>query len=240
MKSNNYITGALTFIMFLSVVGMVFAQTNISSPSSDLSVTPKKTVEDQEIQSLKDKTATLVAELRKKNTKVVSGFVQSKKDKIIQIMTPNETVMDVKFDPELITFYQIAGNVKKEVKEDAVKKDVYLFVTGVVSEKTIEANAIYLDEAYVVGSGQVVEVNKEDFSIKVATAQKENYTFDIESFTRQQIMNIKTFELEKIGFSKIKEGDAVHFVFKRTGSERDFSRFPAQKILIVPQEYFIK
>jgi hypothetical protein len=46
--------------------------------------------------------------------------------------------------------------------------------------------------------------------------------------------------MEKSGFSKIKEGDTVHFVVKKTGEEKELNRYSAQKILVIPQEFFIK
>ena len=45
--------------------------------------------------------------------------------------------------------------------------------------------------------------------------------------------------MERIGFSKIKEGDSVHFVFKISGDEKN-NEYSADKILVIPQEYFIK
>ncbi|MDO9027431.1 MAG: hypothetical protein Q7U68_01010, partial [Candidatus Roizmanbacteria bacterium] len=64
--------------------------------------------------------------------------------------------------------------------------------------------------------------------------------------TKQFIVNIKTLEIERVGFSKIKEGDTVHFVVKKTGNplrqlaDGGNNNYSAIKILIIPQEYFIK
>ncbi|EKE14431.1 MAG: hypothetical protein ACD_12C00509G0001 [uncultured bacterium] len=53
------------------------------------------------------------------------------------------------------------------------------------------------------------------------------------------MINIKTLLKETIGFSKLKEGDTVHFVVKKTGTEKN-NEYSAYKILVIPQEYFIK
>ena len=37
----------------------------------------------------------------------------------------------------------------------------------------------------------------------------------------------------------IKEGDTIHFVVKKTGTEKN-NTYTAVKILIIPQEYFMK
>ena len=163
----------------------------------------------------------------------------------LKIKTWKDEDIEVKIDPDLTKFYQVSGGQKKEVKSDAVKKGTYIIVTGLIKDKTIEANFIYLDELFVVGSGKVTEVNSQDFFIGVVTIDKENYKLDVETFTKQQMLNIKTLSVETVGFSKIKEGDTIHFVVKKTESnsadaEKELNRFAAQKILIIPQEYFQK
>jgi hypothetical protein len=92
---------------------------------------------------------------------------------------------------------------------------------------------------YAVLSGKITDINKDDFSIKVSTTDKDTYTLDIENSTNQTLMDIKTLELDKIGFSKLKEGDTIHFVIKKTGTEKE-KRFTAIKLVIIPQEYFQK
>ena len=57
--------------------------------------------------------------------------------------------------------------------------------------------------------------------------------------TTQQLMDIKTLELSKVGFSKYKEGDTIHFVFKKIAGAKE-NRYTALKVVIIPQEYFQK
>lgn len=220
----------ITIVLFLILTHNVFGQT----------ILPTKTDEAKEIQSLKEKIATKVAELREKNNKAVSGTVTEISGKKIKIKTTDEESFEIKFDSELTKFYQITTGQKKEIKFQDLKKGSYVIVTGVINDKIVEANAVYIDELFIVGSGKISEVNKEDFYIKVVTSEKENYTLDIETFSKQLIMNIKTLEIEKVGFSKIKEGDTIHFVVKKSGLEKEINRYAAQKVLILPQEYFIK
>ena len=227
-----------TLLIFNHYFLMAEAQTLIPSPTlSDQSALQ----EDKEIQSLKEKIATKVAELREKNSKAISGIVQESLSTqgIIKIKTGKGEDFEVKIDPDLTKFYQILGNQKKEVKAASVKKDSYILVTGIIKEKIIDANVIYLDEMFIIGLGKVIEANKEDFFIRVITSDKENYTLDVETFTKQQLLNIKLLTIENVGFSKIKEGDSIQFVVKKI-TPNEVNRFPAQKILIIPQEYFIK
>lgn len=234
------------FLASAAVIGplfTVYAQTEVSTDSSTV-VSPTKSQEDLEIQTLKEKIATKVAELRGKNNKAVSGTVQElitpEKMTKLKIKTWRDEDFGVKIDPDLTKFYQIAGVQKKEIKSNTIKKNSYIIVTGVIKEKEVEANFVYLDELFFVASGKVTEVNRPEFFIRVVTADKENYTLDVETFTKQQMLNIKTLSPESVSFSKIKEGDTIHFVLKKTSQPIESNRFAAQKILIIPQEYFIK
>ncbi len=223
----------------ISVLGLssVYAQAVTISPTATTTVSAS---EEKDIQSLKDKIATKVAEMRQENNKAVSGFVESMANETIKIKTASDDEYGVKIDSQLTKFYQIVGNQKNEVNESQIKKGMYIIATGLLNDKTVDANFIYIDQLFEVGSGQVTEVNKTDFYIKVVTLDKDNLTLDIETFTKEQMLNIKTLELEKVGFSKIKEGDNVHFVYNKTGNEKEPNRFSAQKITVIPQEYFSK
>jgi len=88
--------------------------------------------------------------------------------------------------------------------------------------------------------GRVTEIDSVNYTLKLMTPEKENYNLDIESSTKQSILNIKTLDVEKSGFSKIKEGDMIHFVVKKTAYEQKDNSYSAIKILTIPQEFFIK
>lgn len=231
----NYIVIVLSLVPIFSV----YAQTNTATSSQSIA-TPTKSQQDQDIESLKEKIATKVAELRQKNNKAVSGTIRENSETKLILQTSDEVEYQIILDPDLTKFYQITGARKKEVKLKDFKKGSYITATGVINDKTIEANSVYLDTAFLVGSGKVIETNKEDFYFRLITTNKENYTLDFETTTKLQIVNIKSLELEKVGFSKIKEGDTIHFVVGKTGEEKEVNRYSAQKILVIPQEYFIK
>ncbi|KKQ02219.1 MAG: hypothetical protein US11_C0001G0178 [Candidatus Roizmanbacteria bacterium GW2011_GWA2_36_23] len=225
----------ISILLFLFLtVGTIFAQSETSTNSPTLVFS-----EEKDIQTLKDKIATKVAELRQKNNKAVSGIVTEISAKTFKLKSENDIEYQVKLDDVLTKYYQIQGTSTKEIKQEDIKKSSYIVVSGVVNDKEIDANAIFNDEWYVLKSGNITEVDKVNFSIKVISNDKDTYTLDIEATTKQQILNIKTLEIEKTGFSKIKEGDTVHFVIKKTGEEKN-NVFTAEKILILPQEYFIK
>lgn len=223
----------LTGIVILS--SNIFAQTITPVATDSSLITPDK----KNIEKLKEKIATKVAELREKNNKAISGFVIDTGDQGIKIKDEKETEYEIKSDEILTKYYQISGTQLKEIKLSEIKKGFFVIATGVVNDNVINANIVYVDEMFLVKSGKITEVNKENYSLKVVTADKDVYILDIETTTKQQMINIKTLEFERTGFSKIKEGDTVHFVVKKTGEEKN-NTYKAVKILIIPQEYFVK
>jgi len=225
-----------TFLVFVAIP-LVRAQ-NPADPTETPPVS-SDSAEKKDIEVLKEKVANKVSEIRKKNNKAISGFVLSNKESFIKIKTDDKTEYEIKLDDSLTKYFRIDGGKKKEIKADDIEKDSYIIVTGVLTDKTVTANSIFVDEKYLTLAGRISEVDKEDYSLKIITAAKDEYSVDIENSTKQYILDIKTEQIGPSGFSKIKEGDTIHFVIKKTADDKE-SRFSATKILIIPQEYFLK
>lgn len=201
---------------------------------------------DKDIQQLKDKIANKVSQIRKQNNKAISGFVLKVDGNSMKLSNSDE-VNQVKFDDTLTKVFKVLGTTKKEIKTGDIEKNDYAIVSGVVADNIITANVVLIDENFLVDSGKITEINKEAYNIKVLTSDKNTYSLDIETGTKQYMINIKTLVREMIGFSKLKEGDTVHFVVKKTGSplrqladDEKNNNYSALKIMIIPQEYFIK
>ncbi len=235
MKKETMLAIAVFIFLLRIFQGDVFGVATSSALTGSDSA---KIKEDKNIIDLKNKLANIT---RKKDQKAIAGFVSVKGENLYVVNEGTGEEFLINIDDSLTNFYQIVGVSKKEVKKSEIKKDMYIIVTGPVVEKTINANQIYIDEAFIVQTGKITGINKEDYSLTILTLEKEEYTLDIEASTKQNMINIKTLEIEQTGFSKIKEGDSVHFSAKKTKTEKGFSnRMAAQKILIIPQEYFIK
>lgn len=230
----------LIIILFGYLVAYLSGNVMAQSPSVTASSSPTVVV-DKDIQQLKEKIANKVSEIRKQNNKAISGFVVNIDGNKMQIKNDEEE-NQVKFDDTLTKYFKINGVQKKEIKSKDVKKNDYAIVSGVVADNVINANVVLIDENFLTDSGKVIEINKESFNIKVLTNDKNIYSLDFESDTKQSMLNIKSLDLEKAGFSKIKEGDTLHFVVKKTGNlpAGGNNNYSAIKVLIIPQEYFIK
>lgn len=230
---------AATVIPTVSAVTTTPKVTEKVTPSVAKSASASPTIVKSDVKELREKVAAKVSELKEKNHKPFAGTISKIADNTLTITTAAGSNMEVKIDTTLTSMYQISGSTTRELKKETLKENDYIIVTGPVLDKTITANLIYRDETFIVGSGKIIEVNADDLYIKVIAQDKTTYTIDIERTTQQSLLNIKTLAPEKISFSKLKEGDLVHFVGKKP-SEKDVTRLPGVKILIVPQEYFNK
>lgn len=226
-------------LALISFIPTVYAQTKTATVSPTIS-TKTNSTEEKDIQNLKDKIATKVAELSKNSKKAVAGTIYETGGDYVNIKTEDNKDYKVKVDSDLTKNFSITGGSKKELKISDLEKDDYIIISGITLDKTINANNIYKDDRYLVKSGKITEINKTDYYLKVMTTDKDEYTLDIESNTKQQMMDIKSLEILKVGFSKIKEGDTIHFVVKKDTSQTQKNRFSVSKFLIIPQEYFIK
>lgn len=212
-----------------------------ATSSSILSPTKAQDSMDREVDKIKEKVAEKVSEMKKNNEKAVSGVVESIKVKTIKIKSINEnTESEILIDDTLTKLYKVQGATLKNIQQDDIVKGDYLFAIGPEINGVINANGIYLDQRFDIMLGKITEVNSGDFTIKILTTDKKNVILDFQNRTVSEMLDIKTLELSKIGFSKLKEGDSVQVVVKSNGLNLKQTRFDAEKILIIPNEYFLQ
>ncbi|MBI2641129.1 hypothetical protein HYW87_00855 [Candidatus Roizmanbacteria bacterium] len=121
----------MTLIIILALILLlpftVLAQT--ASPSATvLEPSPTASEEQKEIDTLKEKIATKVEELRKGNDRAIGGSIKTKDatKKILKIVDDKEEEFEIKIDVDLTKLYQISGTVSKEITFDSLKKDLYV------------------------------------------------------------------------------------------------------------------
>ena len=194
---------------------------------------------EKEVDKLKDKIAEQVEELNV-NNKAIAGMIQDIVGDSIFIINNDGQRVEASVDETLTSYYEVSGTQLKELKAEDFEIDEYVFVTGPEIGETITANAVYKDTPYRVFSGKIVEVNEDDFTVRIAAIDKSTYVLDVETGTDVLLMDIDTLETTKIGFSKLKEGDAVHAVIELDPAAPEKTQYPAEKLLIIPNEYFIQ
>lgn len=225
-----FILAIISVSLIIKRSDFLFAQEKIASVSAS---------DKKQIVELKEKVASKVAQLQKENTQGISGYITEIKNDSYFIQNQKGDIYQIITDPIITKYYQIIDNQRKEIDKEDLSKDQYVIIDGIINGNQIEANAIYVDEYFLINLGQVVEINKNEYWIKVITLEKESFILDIETYTKKFLLNIKNLELETIGFSKIKEGDNVHLVIKKKGI-KPLERASALRLIIIPQEYFHK
>lgn len=210
-----------------------------------IEATPSGSIDDKNVKLLREKIATKVEEMRKKDQRAYAGKIRKIEDTSITIATiENNEEKDylIKIDETLTNVFRIVGTVSREIKKSDLKNNDYVIVTGQQLNEGIEADTIHIDEEFLVRTGSIIEVSKESFFLKVVTSDKEEFTLDIQNSTKQFMYNMKSKENERTGFSKLKEGDTIHFVVSKTnpGDSTEKNRFDAVRILVIPQEFIVR
>ncbi len=220
---------ALIFICFNNLV--------LAEKTSSIS----GSISEKQVKDLKTKIATKVAELTKKESKVVAGFLD-KKDGNTYIIKNIDDDKDYKIevDKELTSFKKVSGTKIIEIKEDDIKSGDYLIVDGVNLGSEINANNIYLDTHYSVMSGSIVGVDISNKQLEIETSDKEKIKVDVSSSTKSYILDIDTLDEKRTSLSKVKAGDLINFVYETSLTNKNKDNIYLYRYLVIPQEFFEK
>ncbi len=197
----------LSFMILTAVVGAnpVYAAT-IATPTA----TPK---ESADLEALKDRLATKVAELRDIVRRAINGTVKSVSVSSATIETKTKDVKIELADDIIVT--QLISGKRTTLSVDDISKDDPITVFGSYDSTLdlLKAKAIFIESTKVYEhlSGTVSEVDREGFTIVVQTSEGRSITVDIEKATKTNTWN-QADGIAKGGFSKILVGDTVHLV----------------------------
>ncbi|MFA9289156.1 MAG: hypothetical protein ACEQSA_04730 [Weeksellaceae bacterium] len=233
---NKQIYILIIFMMLLSITPVVDAQTRVPTPRT---ASPSASVIDEEVDKLKERVAEKVAELKGSTQQAVSGMITKISDKTLTIAKDKKT-NTVSLDETLTKYYSIQGTAAREIKKADLAANDYVFVIGPQIDNTVTANQVYRDQRYLTLTGKITQVNADDYTVTIVTLEKNQYTLDLQTRSQQLILNIETLETEKVGFSKFKEGDSVHVIVKKDNANDAQTRYDVEKILIIPNEYFLQ
>jgi len=233
------LTITITFLIILSLVYSVVAQTEEATSSAEASPSAKVEV-DETVKEFKERVAKL-AEAGRSEQQAQSGRVTLIKDNTLTVLTNDNETYKIVVEKDMTMIYSLVNGVKKEKEFGDIVKGDYIIVNGPIMDKTINANSVYIDDQYKLQSGKVTEINKEDYYLNILNSDKENDLVDIETYTKIFLINIKTLESERIGFTKLKVGDTIHIVYKQDNTtDKSEKRYSATRILVIPQEYFLQ
>ncbi len=205
---NKFLTSSLfTLIITTGLIGSnpVYAAT-VATPTA----TPKET---QDLEALKDRLATKVAELRDIVRRAMNGTVKSVSVSSATIETKTKDVKIELADDIAVT--QLINGKRTTLTVDDISKDDQITVFGSYDATLdlLKAKAIFIESTKVYEhlSGTVTEVDREGFTIVVQTSEGRSITVDIEKATKTTTWS-QADGIAKGGFSKILVGDTVHIV----------------------------
>jgi len=184
----------------------------------------------KQIELLKEKIATKVAEIREKDKYALFGTIK-KLDTSNLLLTAKDGEHKISFSEDTI-FYDLTGTERKESKLDKFTEGNTVSVFGYYNEdkSVLSAKYVYLEPQNLNLIGQIVDIDKENFTITVKTKNGTPQVVDVESTTKLSSYG-KDKKLVKLGFTKMAIQDPVH-VFARSLT-KDTDKLSGTKIYVL-------
>lgn len=213
----------LTLLTLLTFLTLLPAGQVGAAPES----TPTANV--KQIEDLKDRLATKVAELRQSQRRAIAGTVKTVSVSTATIQTKEKDIkVELADDMKIIQY--LKGKRTNLTIDDVSKGDrVVVFGQYDATLDLMKAKVIVIENAATQRiSGTVTAISKDEYTVTLAAADQKTYVIDIETVTK---INLWTDEkgLTKGGFSKMSVGDTIHVV--GTAVPKKENRLSAIRIL---------
>ncbi len=192
------IVSHIALIIFLLTIGFqISAQTPTVSDKA------------KQIDDLKERLATKVAELKQSQRQAIYGTIKSVSVSTFTVETATKD-LKIELTDDIKIFQKIKG-IRTELKIENLAKEDIVAVFGEYDAtlELLKAKVVFIQAAHPVRiAGIITEVNKTDYTITIQTTDAKTYTIDFETTTKTSVWNGK--ELAKGGFSKLLVGNTIH------------------------------
>lgn len=200
---------ALCLLVFLATG--VHAQAATTTPAADETDTPEPTItKSQQLDDLKERLATKVAQLRQTQRKAIFGTVKTVS---VSTVTVETKTSDVKIElTDDIKIIQMLKGERTELTQDDLDKGDVVTVFGDydASLDLLRAKVIFIQGTFPKHvSGIVKEVDQKGAVLTLNTPDNQTLLIDVEK-TTSSVMWTDPKGLEKSGFSKIEVGHVLH------------------------------
>lgn len=198
----------IALIIFLLSIG-VQIKAATTTPTDTVSPTPTVTDKSKQIDDLKDRLATKVAELNQSQRLAIYGTIKSVSISSFTVETPSKD-LKIELTDDIKIFQKIKGTRTALATDDLAKGDIVtVFGQYDATLELLQAKVVVIQSTDPIRvAGIITEVNKTEYTITITTADAKTYTIDFETTTKTSVWNGK--ELEKGGFSKLVVGDTIH------------------------------
>lgn len=204
---------AAAFLLFVTfgaaeTPGAVLAVSPTPTAAATPSATPAGTAQ---LDALKERLATKVAELRSVVKRAMNGVVKTVS---VASATVETDTKDIKIElGDNVKVAQMIRGKRTELTTDDLAKDDPITVFGTYDETLdlLKAQYIFIENKTPLQhvSGSVTASDEKAFTVSVKTREGRVLTIDIEKDTKTSVWT-KADGIAKAGFSKIAEGDTVH------------------------------
>ncbi len=193
----------IALIIFLLSIGIQIKAVATETP------TPTASDKAKQIDDLKERLATKVAELKQSQRLAIYGTIKSVSVSTFTVETATKD-LKIELTDDIKIFQKIKG-IRTELKIENFEKGDIVTVFGEYDQtlELLKVKVVFIQSAYPTQvAGKITEVNKTDYTITIDSADTKTYTIDFETITKTSVWNGK--ELEKGGFSKLIVGDTIH------------------------------
>lgn len=165
----------------------------------------------KQIEILKEKIATKVAEIRDKEKGGMTGIVKKVDSKTITLegRRGEQTV----YYSDDTGVYSLVAAEKSVTSVSKIKEGDMIAALGFYNDDKSQLNAkyIYIQNKIIHLSGKIADIDREKYTVTVKS--KDAHTLvDIETYTRTFDLNLEKKSLIKSGFSKFKIGNIIHII----------------------------
>lgn len=206
----------------LFIIALAFASVSqVFAATAGISATPSPTTPQtnatgaaniKQIEDLKDRIATTVAQLSQTQKKAISGTIKTVSVSTITIGTDTS---DIKIElTDSIKVFQTTSGKRETLTTDDLSKGDWVVVFGdydatldLLKAKVIVIQAPLPDRI----AGTITDVDKKNFTLTVQTTDNQSYLVDIEKNTSILAYDA-TKGIGKGGFSKVQIGETAHVI----------------------------
>lgn len=227
------------------------SRAHAASPTPSLSPSPKPTEKppaspsggttlplDEQINQLKDRIASRVAELKLVERRGIVGTVTDVSDTQIRLSDTHTNIRFVDVD-ELTKFS--SPSTKESFGISDITKGAKVEVLGLYNKQSrrILARFVTVTSTPAVLRGAVVSVDSNAFVVRIITDEKEEIAVDVETMTKTSSYT-KEGGLVRSGFSKIREGSHIVVIGLSGKKEKNLpavrqGRITASRIILLPE-----
>lgn len=221
------ITFILTFAFLYSLAPVLAATKTTPTPTG---TNPTIDLEKQ-LNDLKDRIASRVAQLNLVDKKGIIGTVSDISDSQISVTDENGNINLIDVD-ELTKFS--SPNQKSNFGISDISKGDTLGILGLYNKESRRILARFVDVMNLpqIISGAVSDINRSDYSFIVDNNENKEYTIEVETVTKTYAYSNPNDGLVKSGFSKMQQGERVIIV--GNFDAKDKSKIIAERVLRFP------